>query len=76
MKEENSFKNIFSNNINGLVDVKSIGITSRSGRIVMAFNNFVLIDFEHLSTFRPGGLFYVCYTQIVDFQVLKPGKPK
>lgn len=72
----NSFKRIFGDNIGVKVDIKSTSIRSRKGEIVCAYNDFVLIDFEHLSSFCQGGLFYVCYRHIVDFQLVNGKSPK
>ena len=74
--ETNSFKRIFSDNINGVVDIKSAGIRSRTGKIIAAYNDLVLMDFEKVSQFLPDGLFFVSYNHIVDFQILKKGTPK
>jgi len=74
--ETNSFKRIFSDNINGVVDIKSIGIRSRTGKVIAAYNDLVYIDFERVSQFLSDGLFFVSYRNIIDFQIIQAGSPK
>ena len=69
--QQNSFHVFFSENIGAKIDIKSHGMRSRQGKILKVFSDFVLIEYEWVSSFCPGGEFYVCYKYIVDFAIIK-----
>lgn len=69
MKKTENFEAFFNKHKNHVLDIKCQGMKSRKGLIKAAFPDFVLIDFEHESPFCPEGLFYICYSHIVDFAI-------
>lgn len=67
---KNSFQAFFTKHKGTKIDIKTQGMKNRIGRVRESFSDFVLIEFEHISSFCPGGEFYVCYHYIVDFTLL------